>query len=45
MKIYAQGKIRLDDLISVKLPISDWKKAFDLCVDKKALKVVMYPEG
>lgn len=44
MKIYALGKIRLDDLISVKLPISDWKQGFDLCMDKKALKVLMYPE-
>lgn len=44
MKIYALGKIRLDDLISVKLPISEWEKAFNLCMDKKALKVLMYPE-
>jgi L-iditol 2-dehydrogenase len=43
MKIYAQGRIRFDDVISEKLPITDWKKAFDLCVDKKALKVVMHP--
>jgi L-iditol 2-dehydrogenase len=45
MKIYAQGKIRLDDLISVKLPLTEWKQAFDLCMDKKALKVLMYPVG
>jgi L-iditol 2-dehydrogenase len=44
MKIYAQGRIRLNDLISVKLPISEWRTAFDLCLDKKALKVLMYPE-
>ena len=43
MKIYAQGRIRLDDIISVKLPITEWKQAFDLCMDKKALKVLMYP--
>jgi L-iditol 2-dehydrogenase len=42
MKIYAQGKIRLDDLISGKLPITEWKQAFDLCMDKTALKVVMH---
>ena len=45
MKIYAQGKIRLDDLISVKLPITDWRQAFDLCMNKKALKVLMHPIG
>jgi L-iditol 2-dehydrogenase len=43
MKIYAQGKIRFDDLISEKLPITEWQKAFELCMDKKALKVVMHP--
>jgi L-iditol 2-dehydrogenase len=43
MSIYATGRIRFDDLISHKLPISDWENAFNLCVNKKALKVVMYP--
>ncbi|MBT9332384.1 zinc-dependent alcohol dehydrogenase [Paracidobacterium acidisoli] len=45
MKIYAEGRIRLNDLISDKLPISEWRKAFELCRDRKALKVLMYPEG
>jgi hypothetical protein len=31
-------------MISAKLPISDWRKAFQLCEEKKALKVLMYPE-
>ncbi len=44
MKIYAQGRIRLDDLISAKLPISQWRRAFDLINEKKVLKVLMYPE-
>jgi L-iditol 2-dehydrogenase len=44
MKIYAQGRIRLDDLISAKLPISQWRKAFDLIAEKKAMKVLLYPE-
>jgi L-iditol 2-dehydrogenase len=43
IKIYAQGNIRLDDLISVKLPITEWREAFNLCMDKKALKVLMHP--
>jgi L-iditol 2-dehydrogenase len=43
MKIYAQGRIRFDDLISVQLPITEWRQAFDLCMDKKALKVLMHP--
>jgi hypothetical protein len=31
------------DLMSVKLPITDWRTAFDLCADRKALKVLMHP--
>jgi L-iditol 2-dehydrogenase len=44
MKIFAQGRVRLTDMISEKLPISQWREAFDLCVTKRALKVLMYPE-
>ena len=42
--ILAQGRIRLGDLVSAKLPLSEWRQAFDLCVRKKALKVILYPE-
>jgi L-iditol 2-dehydrogenase len=44
MKIYSEGRLRLTDLISDKLPLSEWRKAFELCRSKKALKVLMYPE-
>jgi L-iditol 2-dehydrogenase len=44
MKIYAEGRIRLHDLISTKLPISEWRTAFALCADKTVIKVLMYPE-
>ncbi len=44
MRIYAEGRVRLDDLISAKLPISEWRKAFGLCRDRAAIKVLMYPE-
>ena len=44
MKIYAEGRVRLDDLISSKLPLSEWRTAFQLCEDKKAIKVLLYPE-
>jgi len=43
MKIFEQGRVRLNDLVSTKLPISEWRTAFELCTDKKALKVLMYP--
>ena len=43
MKIYQQGRVRLNDLVSSKLPITEWRTAFELCTDRKALKVLMYP--
>jgi L-iditol 2-dehydrogenase len=33
----------LHDLISAKLPISDWRTAFGMCMDRTALKVLMRP--
>ena len=39
----AEGRIRLDDLVSERLPISEWRTAFQMCMDKTALKVVLYP--
>jgi L-iditol 2-dehydrogenase len=44
MKIYAQGRVTLKDVISSKLPISEWRTAFDLCTQRRELKVLMYPE-
>ena len=44
MKIFAGGKVSLTDMISEKLKISEWQRAFDLCTTKKAIKVLMYPE-
>jgi L-iditol 2-dehydrogenase len=44
MRILAQGRLRLNEMVTAKLPISDWRKAFDLCIEKKAIKVLMYPE-
>ena len=41
--IYAQGNVRLHDLVTASLPIAEWSAAFDLCRDRKALKVVLYP--
>jgi L-iditol 2-dehydrogenase len=43
MEIYAEGRVRLHDLVSTKLPISEWRQGFDLCADRKALKVLLYP--
>jgi L-iditol 2-dehydrogenase len=43
MEIYASGKISLSDMITNKLPITHWEEAFDLCMTKQAIKVLMYP--
>ena len=43
MRIYAEGRVQLKDLISKQLPISEWQQAFELCMNRKALKVLMYP--
>jgi L-iditol 2-dehydrogenase len=41
MRILGQGKVRLRDLISAKLPLEKWEEAFHLCLDKKAVKVLL----
>jgi L-iditol 2-dehydrogenase len=44
MSILAQGRVRLDDLVTDELPIGEWRRAFELCGERRALKVVIYPE-
>jgi L-iditol 2-dehydrogenase len=44
MTIFAQGKIRLAELVTAKMPISRWQEAFNFCTDRKGIKVLMYPE-
>lgn len=44
MRIYAEGRVGMKDLISTKLPLSEWRTAFGLCEQRKAIKVLMYPE-
>ena len=44
MNIFAQGKVRLGDLVSAKVPISEWQRAFDLCTGRAGLKILMYPK-
>ena len=44
MKVYAEGRVRMNDLISTRLPISEWRTAFGLVADRRAIKVLMYPE-
>ena len=43
-EIMHQGRVRLGDLISHKLPLTEWKKGFELCEKQAALKVLLIPE-
>lgn len=43
LDIYAQGAVRLHDLVSETLPLSEWRRAFDRCASRDALKVLLYP--
>jgi L-iditol 2-dehydrogenase len=43
MEIYATGSIQFDDMITAKLPITEWEKGFNLCMNKQAVKVLLYP--
>lgn len=43
MNIFAQGRVRLDDMVSTTLPITEWQRAFGMVEDRSALKVLLYP--
>jgi L-iditol 2-dehydrogenase len=43
MRIYAQDRVQLGDLVSATLPITEWHRAFDMCATREALKVLLYP--
>ncbi len=42
-EIFAQRRIGLGDLVSHRLPITQWREAFDLVSNRRSLKVLMYP--
>ena len=43
VKILDQKAVRLDDLITHKMPLEEWRQAFDLCENKQAIKVLLSP--
>ena len=43
MTIYEQGRVRLHDLVSETLPLTEWRRAFDRCASRDGLKVLLYP--
>ena len=45
IEIIDQGRIELSDIITHRLPLSDWKNGFEQLEAKSALKVLLYPNG
>jgi L-iditol 2-dehydrogenase len=45
MSIFSHGKVRLCDLVSDVLPLTQWEQAFDVCANKRGLKVLIAPEN
>jgi len=44
VEIINQGNINLDDVISHRMALSDWKKGFDLMEQKNSLKILLIPD-
>src|SRR5262249_30049924 len=44
LKILNQRAVRLDDLITHRLPLAQWRDGFDLCESKDAIKVLISPK-
>lgn len=43
MAILTQGKLRVDDVITHRLPLSQWQLGFDLMERQQAVKILLYP--
>ena len=44
MNLAVAGKIDLKSMISHKMKLSEFREAFNLVREKKAIKIVLYPE-
>jgi len=43
LSLMGQGKVDAKALITNEIPLSDWKKGFDMMEAKKGLKIIMRP--
>lgn len=43
IQILEQGKFNVGEIITHQMPLSEWKTGFDLSEQKKAVKVLLYP--
>jgi L-iditol 2-dehydrogenase len=44
MRLMQEGRLDLAPLISHRLPLSQWREAFDLCEHKQGVKVLLYAD-
>jgi len=44
LRILAQGRVAIGDLITHKLPLCQWQEGFARCENKEGLKVLLYPQ-
>lgn len=44
VRILEQGNLKVHDVITHELPLSEWKKGFELSEKKKAVKVLLFPD-
>jgi len=45
IRILEQGKVRLGDLITHRLPLAGWRTGFDLCEQQQGLKALISPQS
>ncbi len=45
IKLLSEKKIKINDIITHKLPLKDWKLAFDLSKKRKAIKILLDPNN
>ncbi|HUP27238.1 MAG TPA: zinc-binding dehydrogenase [Chloroflexia bacterium] len=45
LRLAANGQVSLDTLISHRVPLRDWKVAFDALESREAIKAVIFPNG
>ena len=43
MNILQQGKLKVEDTITHRLPLQAWKEGFDLMEQKQAIKILLQP--
>lgn len=43
LRLLAQGRLPVSEIVTHRMPLDEWRQAFDLCERKEALKVLLLP--